>query len=79
MKAFVRKRIDETFARMITLIDESFVNFINVNLSLKLFRRFWRTLEAYDKGDTYEQVLKLFSVIYLKNKLHHIDESRTQI
>ena len=61
MKAFVRKRIDQTFARMITLIDESFVNFINVNLSLKLFRRFWRTLEASDKGDTYEQVLKFFS------------------
>ena len=79
MKAFVRKRIDQTFARMITLIDESFVNFINVNLSLKLFRRFWRTLEASDKGDTYEQVLKFFPVIYLKNKLHHIDESRTQI
>ena len=56
-KAFVRKRTDQIFARMITLIGESFVNFTNVNLSLKLFRRFWQTLEAYNKGDTYEQIV----------------------
>ena len=59
-KAFVRKRTDQTFTKMITLIDESRDNFVNKNVYVKLFRRFWRTLGAYDKGQTYEQLLKLF-------------------
>jgi hypothetical protein len=28
--------------------------------SLKLFRRFWRAIEAYSQGQTYADVLKLF-------------------
>jgi hypothetical protein len=45
---------------MIKLISESRINFVQREISLKLFRRFWRAIEAYSKGQTYADVLKLF-------------------
>jgi hypothetical protein len=45
---------------MVHLIFESRRVFTDKNIHLKLFRRFWRALQAYFEGQTYGQVLKLF-------------------
>ncbi len=45
---------------MIKLILESRINFVERKIALKLFRRFWRAIEAYSQGQTYADVLKLF-------------------
>ncbi|CAF1670547.1 unnamed protein product [Adineta ricciae] len=60
-KQFVRSRTDQTFPTMLKLIQKSRINFIEKNVSLKLIRRFWRTLVAYKRGDSYEDVLKMYS------------------
>ena len=60
MKRYVRQRNDQTFSTMFTLILKSREDFQEKNLQLKLFRRFWRTLEAYNQGQSHSEVLKLF-------------------
>jgi transposase len=60
MKRYVRQRNDQTFSTMLTLIPKSRVDFREKDLQLKLFRRFWRTLQAYNQGQSYSEVLKLF-------------------
>lgn len=59
-KAFVRSRTDQSFEKMIKLISDSRIHFGERNIALKLFRRFWRSIEAYSQGQTYADVLKLF-------------------
>ncbi|CAF2041902.1 unnamed protein product [Rotaria magnacalcarata] len=59
-KQFVRKHSDQTFQRMLELIHESRENFTQKMIFLKLFRRFWRTIYAYARGQSYEEVLKLY-------------------
>ena len=59
-KTYVRSRSDQTFSKMIQLLLESRVHFVERRIALKLFRRFWRSLEAYGRGQTYADVLKLF-------------------
>lgn len=60
MKQFVRKRTDQTYHTMLKLIQESRTNFQQKEVQLKLFRRFWHCLEAYNQGKTYSEVLQLF-------------------
>jgi len=59
-KAFVRSRTDQSVDKMIKLISESRINFVERKIVLKLFRSFWRAIEAYSQGQTYADVLKLF-------------------
>ncbi|CAF1075742.1 unnamed protein product [Adineta ricciae] len=59
-KQYVRRRTDQTFPTMLKLIQKSRINFIAIDVSLKLIRRFWRTLAAYECGDSYEDVLKMY-------------------
>ncbi|CAF4731122.1 unnamed protein product, partial [Rotaria sp. Silwood2] len=59
-KAFVRSRTDQSFDKMIKLIEDSRTHFVERNIALKLFRRFWRSIEAYSQGQTYADVLQLF-------------------
>ncbi|CAF1240634.1 unnamed protein product [Adineta ricciae] len=71
-KQFVRHRTDQTFPTMLKLIQKSRTNFIEKNVSLKLIRRFWRTLAAYDRGESYEDVLKMyFSSMCKANVVSH--------
>ncbi|CAF2556502.1 unnamed protein product [Rotaria sp. Silwood2] len=60
MKRYIRQKSDQTFPTMLQLIPESKEYFLEKNLQKKLFRRFWRTLNAYSKGKTYSEVLQLF-------------------
>ncbi|CAF3053204.1 unnamed protein product [Rotaria sp. Silwood2] len=59
-KAFVRSHTDQSFEKMIILIADSRIHFVERNIALKLFRHFWRSIEAYSQGQTYADVLKLF-------------------
>ena len=59
-KAFVRSHKDQSFEKMIRLIADSRKRFVERNIALKLFRRFWRSIEAYSQGQTYAEVLQLF-------------------
>ena len=52
MKRFIRQKNDQTFPTMLRLIPDSREYFFNKHLHYKLFRRFWRTLNAYDQGKT---------------------------
>jgi hypothetical protein len=60
MKMFVRKRTDQRYDTMLSLIDQSRTHFINIELYKKLFRRFWKSCEAYQNGQSYSDVLQLF-------------------
>ncbi|CAF1397258.1 unnamed protein product [Didymodactylos carnosus] len=46
-KAFVRSRTDQTFDKMIKLISESRIYFLERKAALKLFRRFRRSAWRY--------------------------------
>ena len=59
-KRFVRQKSDQIFRTMLRLIPDSRVHFSDRNLQYKLFRRLWRTMNAYKEGRTYAEVLKLF-------------------
>lgn len=59
-KQYVRLRTDQTFPTMIKLVQNSRMNFIEKNVAIKLLRRFWRTLAAYERGDSYEEILKMY-------------------
>ena len=59
-KQYIRKHTDQSFRRLITLMPEAKVNFIEKHIHFKLFRRFWRTIKAYDQGRDYLEVLTMF-------------------
>ena len=60
MKRFIRQRNDQTFSMMLRLIPGSRKSFFCKNIHCKRFRRFWRTLNAYDQGKTYAEILRMF-------------------
>ncbi|CAF3407145.1 unnamed protein product [Rotaria socialis] len=60
MKQYVRKKSDQTFPTMLRLISESRDNFKERKIHMKLFRRFWRSIDAYSQGKSYAEVLSLF-------------------
>ena len=59
-KTFVRKHCNQTFNKLIQLIPQSRQNFEEKKIFMKLFRRFWKAMESYDRGQTYSQVVQLF-------------------
>jgi hypothetical protein len=71
-KVFIRKHTDQTFESLLRLLPISRENFISKSIYLKLFRRFWRTIEAYYNGKTYSEVLKMyFSGLCKENIISH--------
>ena len=70
-KAFIRSCRGQTFGKMIKLIADSRVHFLERNIALKLFRR---SIAAYSQGQTYADVLKLFSVNFAKHQSNPIVE-----
>lgn len=59
-KSFVRKYSDQTFNTMTRLIPQSRENFVEKRIYLKLFRRFWKAMSAYEQGQSYSEVLQLY-------------------
>ena len=60
MKQYVRKMSDQTFPTMLRLIPESRENFQQRQIQMKLFQRFWHSLDAYNQGKSYSEILCLF-------------------
>jgi hypothetical protein len=60
MKQFIRKKTDQNYNTLLRLIEESRSNFQHQKVHLKLFRRFWHTIQAYNEGKTYHEVLQQF-------------------
>ena len=60
MKQYVRRKSDQTFPTMLRLIPESRENFKEREIQMKLFRRFWRSINAHSQGKTYGEVLSFF-------------------
>lgn len=70
-KRFVRQNTDQTIPTIVKLMKESRVNFIGKNVAIKLFRRFWRTLAAYERGDSYEEILKMYFSALCRATIKH--------
>lgn len=60
MKRFVRANGDQTYSTMMQLIPLAKDAFAERNIHLKLIRRFWKTVEEYQRGTSYGDVLKLY-------------------
>jgi hypothetical protein len=45
---------------MLQLISQAKANFVQKNIFIKLFRRFWKAMSAYEQGQSYAEVLQLF-------------------
>ena len=59
-KEFVRKYSDQTFNKMLQLIPQAKANFYRETIYLSnCFRRFWKTMSAYEQGQSYAKVLQL--------------------
>lgn len=71
-KCFIRKRTDQTFLRLLALMEESRRHFIQIELCSKLLLRFWNCLEGYKNNESYSQIItKYFSGQSKgKNKFH---------
>ncbi|CAM2708841.1 unnamed protein product [Rotaria socialis] len=59
-KQYIRKHTDQSFQKLTTLMPETKENIIQKQVYLKRFRRFWRTIKAYDQGKDYLEVLRMF-------------------
>ena len=73
-KSYVRKRTNQKFDRMLTLIKEARVYFQKDDefFTRKLIKRFWNVLVAYKAGANYGEVLKTyFSRRTQENVLNH--------
>ena len=80
MKQFIRKRIDQKYYTILRLTDDSLTNFWQQQLHLKLFRRFWHCLEAYNQGKSYDGVLQLiFGKSYSGTNKGHLQVSNTKL
>lgn len=57
MKNYVRKRTDQTFDKMSLLINQSVIDFEQKKTNMRLWNRFWRAIEMYHVGSSYQEVL----------------------
>lgn len=79
-KQFVRSRTDQTFNTMVYLIGQSRLHFVEKQIYKKLFRRFWKSLLAYQSGQDYSQVLQLFfSNLCKSNVISHRKITNTNL
>jgi hypothetical protein len=68
-KQYIRKETDQSFQKLIILMPEAKQNFIDREIHLKLFRRFWKTIQAYSEGKDYREVLTMFFSGLCKDKI----------
>ena len=59
-KVYIRKNTDGTFEKMIELMETSKNMFLTQNINLKLWNRFFDTINDYEKGASYEEILKKY-------------------
>ncbi len=57
MKQFLRQKTDQIYHTMIRPIEELRINCPEQQVHLKLFRRFWKCLAAYNQRKIYSEVI----------------------
>jgi hypothetical protein len=60
LKQYVRKRYVQNYLELHNLILEAMLSYQASDLNFKLWKRFWKALNAYKIGKTYEEVLQAF-------------------
>jgi hypothetical protein len=60
LKQFVRKHNTQEFGALHKLINEAMHSYKSSNLNFKHWKRFWKTLAAYNSSKTYQEVLQTF-------------------
>ncbi len=68
-KAYIRPRTDQTYNRMIILIEEAKKHYEEKKLNIKLIRRWWRTLHAYSVGVSFQDILLTYFSGKTKSKV----------
>ena len=72
LKNFVRKRSEQNFPKMISLIKGARLNFEVKQLDRKLQRRFWKTLHGDNSRQNYKQILGVFfSSLFIDEIISH--------
>ena len=56
-KQHVRSENEQDFGKLLDLIKQSFQNYKESTVNVKLWNRFWEALSMYDTGATYAEVL----------------------
>lgn len=59
LKQYIRNRTDQSFDKMVELIEEAKKEFSKSNLNAKLWRRFWQAINMYNKGLQYSEIINL--------------------
>jgi hypothetical protein len=68
-KVFIRKNIDGSYEKMIELINETRYRFKDSKLNLKLWNRFFNTINDYANNLTYEEILKKYYGMNIKDNI----------
>ncbi len=59
LKNYVRKRNDQNFNNFKNLVlEDSIEEFRTIKLNIKLWGRFWKTIDLYEQNKSYEEVLQ---------------------
>lgn len=58
LKGYVRRRNDQNYSKLLSLIKESIEAYKQKDLNVKLWHRFWRALGMYEDGSSYQEVLE---------------------
>lgn len=72
LKRYVRTHNDQSFDKLIGLINDAINQYKSKNLNAILWDRFWKALELYNSGSTYQEVLiELFGTKSSDKTLSH--------
>ena len=74
-KDYIRKRTDQTYIRLISLLNESRTHFIQSKLANKLLLRFWNCLHGYKNKKSYSEII----IQYFSGKSKGKNESHTKV
>ena len=71
-KHYVRQQNEQDYSKLLDLIQQSFKDYEESTVHVKLWNRFWEALHMYDSGATYADVLhKLFGAKSSDTVIHH--------
>jgi hypothetical protein len=65
-KVHIRKNTDGTFEKLVELIESTKDMFVKQNINLRLWNRFFNTINDYKNNATYEEILKKYFGIKTK-------------
>jgi hypothetical protein len=58
LKFYVRKNNDQDYSKFFGLIDKAIEVYLEKNLNIKLWNRFWKAIQMYKDNKSYQEVLQ---------------------